>query len=239
MKKYWSRINILYNKSWKTLASKKMSQREINFINYYLDQSNPRRILDIGFGTGRVLDNLAKHSPRNALIYGIDFTKKLVTYCRQKFLENKQIKILNLCDISKEDINIDGKFDFITAIRVLQYNQNWQEIIKKVYKRLNNKGFFIFTIPNYNSINRFIGAKSRHSTVNELIRILNPIGFKIVEIRSMTKIPDFFYQCFFSNNELYSNALILFEQILELIFGKIFMGRILFVAVCKNVIKKK
>lgn len=236
IKEHWNKLNIKYNNSWKTLSSLKMSQREKEFIKYYLNQETPKKILDIGSGTGRILDDLTKYSSNNSEIYGIDFAKKMIDYCKERFIKNKKIKKLTVCDISKEKINIYENFDFITAIRVLQYSKNWREILKKIYLRLNNKGVLIFSLPNYNSINRFI----KHTiscdkiTANKLRVILPEIGFRVIEIRSMTKIPDFFYQCSFANNVLYTKLLIFSEKILESIFGKVFLGRVLFIAASKK-----
>lgn len=234
MKKYWDKLNIGYDFSWSTLAQKEMSKREMDFINHYLKKNKPKTVLDIGVGTGRVLKNLIKNTNNNTQIFAVDYAEKMVSYCQKIFRSNKKVKKIAVCDVSRENIDIYKSFDFVTAIRILQYNQNWQEIIKKVYKKLNKEGFFIFSIPNYNSINRFVGVKSHHSTVKELKRILDPISFKIVEIRSMTKIPDFFYQEIFPNNLFYSKFLISLEKILETIFGKIFMGRVLFIALAKK-----
>lgn len=233
MKKYWEDLNIGYDFSWSTLAQKEMSQREMDFINQYLKKNKPKTILDIGVGTGRVLKNLIKNTANDTQIFAVDYAKKMISYCQKIFRSNKKVKKIAVCDVSKENIDIYKSFDFVTAIRILQYNPNWQEIIKKIYKKLNKKGILIFSMPNYNSINRFIGNRSGHITISGLKKILPSIGFEIIEIRSVTKIPDFFYQEIFPNNLFYSKFLIFLEKILEAIFGKVFLGRVLFIVVKK------
>ena len=236
-KSRWKLLNIQYKKSWSSLSSLMMSQREMAFINRFLHGHKPTKILDIGIGTGRILENLVLNSQKNAEIYGIDYIDEMISYCKKKFKKNAKIKELTVCDISEENLNTGDKFDFITAIRVLQYNRNWKEILRKVYSKLDDGGFFIFSLPNYDSITRFVPSYvlSDKITMNKLRHILKEIGFEVIEIRSVTKIPDFFYQRLFSNNLLYAKLLILLEELLELVLGKSFLGRILFVAVLKNV----
>lgn len=235
-KSHWKVLNTQYKKSWSSVASHLMSQREMAFINQFLRSYKPTKILDIGIGTGRILGNLISNSPRNAEIYGIDYIDEMVSFCNRKFRNKEKIMELAVCDISVENLNIQDKFDFVTAIRVLQYNRNWKDILRKIYSKLDDGGVFIFSLPNYDSITRFVPSYvlSDKITINKLRDILKRIGFEILEIRSVTKIPDFFYQRLFSNNLLYAKLLILLERLLELILGKSFLGRILFVAVLKN-----
>lgn len=235
-RQHWERLNIQYSKSWSTLASQMMSQREMNFINQLLHKFMPKRILDIGIGTGRILECLVANSPNNSKIYGIDYIDKMVTFCREKFKNNSKVKMLTVCDISKEHLSFEGGFDFITAIRVLQYSRNWKDILKKIYSKLGKGGVFIFSMPNYDSINRFVPSYVHDDkiTASKLRKILSEIGFNTIEVTSMTKIPDFFYQNLLANSVFYSKFLIKIERLLEIIFGEIMWGRILFFAVTKN-----
>lgn len=235
-KEHWKKLNTGYDKSWSTCATRMMSQREMNFINIYLHKIKPKKILDIGIGTGRVLENLVVNSPNNSDIYGVDYIDKMVSYCKNKFISNRKIKELTVCDISEERLSFEGRFDFITAVRVLQYSRNWQDILRKIYSKLGEGGIFIFSMPNYDSINRFVPSYVQNDkiTTGKLRKILKEIGFQTLEVNSVTRIPDFFYQNPFANIVFYSKFLIKIEKFLELIFGKVLLGRILFVAVEKN-----
>lgn len=233
---YWSNIGTSYNNTWKLKTRKEMAKRELGFINYYLEKYEPEKILDIGVGTGRILDNLAKNTSNNTEIYGIDLAEEMVSFCRQKYKKNKKVKLIKTCDISKENINVGNKFDFITAIRVLKYNKNWQEVLKKIYKKLNKRGVLIFTMPNYNSINRFVKHKipTYRTTVNELKNVLRNTGYEILAIKSFSKLPDILYDYLFPNSYLFAKTIIFLEKALELMLGKTLMGRILFIAVIKT-----
>ena len=233
-KDYWNNLNINYSKMWEGRAQQEMSKREMSFINYFLEKSSPKKILDIGVGTGRILENYIRNSPPNSEIYGVDISDKMVKICQDKFKNEKGIRAIKVCDVSQKQISFDDDFDFITAIRVLKYNKNWPEILQKIYYQLNKNGIFIFTMLNNNSINRFFksGIPIYRTTKKELKSIFKKIGYDILEIRSFTKVPDFFYK--FSNNLLYVKLLILAEGLLEKILGNTFLGRILFVAVKKG-----
>lgn len=235
MKIYWNKVGNNYQDSWNGLAKQAMSDRELGIINDYLKKNSPKNILDIGIGNGRILNLLINESSKNAKIFGIDISEDMVKYCQKIFTGNKKISKLSVCNISKESINFKNKFDFVTAVRVLKYSQNWPTIIKKVSNKLKKNGVFVFTMPNYNSINRFV----RHTipvfrtTVSEIKKILVQNNLQLIEIRSITKIPDVFYNCQLKNSKLYVKVLIFMEKLLELILGKVFLGRMFFI-VCRK-----
>lgn len=232
-KKHWDALNIKYSNVWISKAKKNMSSREMSFISSYLIKFMPKRILDMGVGNGRVLNNLIENSSNNVDIFGIDISEKMVEICKNRFKNENKVKDIRICNISSEAICFDDNFDFITAIRVLKYNQNWWEILEKLYNRLNNNGVFIFTMLNNNSINRFskYDIPLYRTDKKELRSVLQNIGFEILDIKSFTKIPDYFYDL--SNNTAYVSLLILFEKFLEKILGQTFLGRILFICVQK------
>lgn len=233
--KYWDGVGEDYEIQWSNLAWQQMSDREMEFVNKYLNKYKPKKLLDFGIGTGRIIDYLINNSSKNASITGLDVSEKMVCFCRDKFRKVRKVKKLAVCDISKEKIDSDN-VDFITAIRVLKYNKNWATIVKKVSSKLKRNGVFVFTMPNYNSINRFVHhtIPVYRSTAQELRNVCKAVGFEVLEIRSVSKIPDVFYGNKFKNNKLYVKVLIAIEKLLEFILGKVILGRCLFVAARKK-----
>jgi len=233
-KNHWDELAGNYSKTWKGYGKNEMNKREMEFIAKYLKKSNQNLLLDLGVGNGRILETLFENTKMNSEIYGLDVSSKMVAICKEKFKNIQKIKKLNTCDIANEAFPFNKNFDFITAIRVLKYNKNWREIINKIYKELNHDGIFVFTMVNSISINRFFKYKIPiyRTNIIELRRILLEYRFKILEIRSFTKLPDFFYDN--SKNEFFAKIVIFLEELLETIFGKIFLGRILFIAVKKD-----
>lgn len=237
-KAYWDEFNSNYSKVWETTGRREMSKKELNFINKNLEKYSPRKILDIGVGNGRIVENLRKFSNTDAEIFGIDVSAEMVNICREKFKNESKIKQISVCDLSLEEISFTEKLDFATMIRVLKYNKNWPEMIKKVYAKMNPGGVYVFTMPNRISISGFSGDTFSdqnipilYSSHFELRQIVREIGFKTVEFRAFSKLPNFLYHI--CQNGCYVSSLLLAEKILEIIFGKSFLGRELFV-VCKK-----
>lgn len=227
-------MNTSYSDVWKSQAKQAMHAKEIGFINRYLHEHKPATILDIGIGTGRILKNLIEHSSGNAKIFGIDVAENMVTASSRKFGQEKKVLHLRVCDLVKDEIPFQENFDFVTAIRVLKYNKNWQKILEKVHKKLNQDGIFIFTMLNNNSLNRFskYPIPIFKTTKSDLKKILEEKGYEILEIRTFTRIPDIFYD--FSDNWLYVKVLMAKENLLALLLGKTLFGRIFFIACKKN-----
>lgn len=232
-KAHWEELGKSYDYVWKSPARKMLSDKEIGFVNFYLAKTTGVKVLDIGIGTGRILTELIKVSPKELEIYGLDISQQMVRVCRNKFKNSNKIKEIKVCDLSKENLCYKDNFDFITAIRVLKYNKNWQEIIKKVYGSLGKNGIFVFTMLNKNSLNKFsrYPIPTYKTDLKEIKIFLGDTGFKILEIRTFTRIPDFFYDLF--DNYYWSILLNVQERFLELVFGKNKFGRILFISAIK------
>jgi hypothetical protein len=67
----------------------------------------------------------------------------------------------------------------------------------------------------------------------EIEKILNENNLEIIEMTTFSKIPDVFYNVL-GRSEILSSLRLGKEKILELIFGKLFLGRILFIACRKK-----
>ena len=233
-KKHWDDFNKNYSNNWRSISKELLSQREIKFINKFLNKiDSPSKILDIGVGNGRILQNLIKNTNDNTEIFGIDLSDKMVEVCKEKFNNEHKIKSINSCDVAEDGICFEDKFNFISAIRVVKYNINWQKMIKNIYTKLDKEGIFVFTMLNNNSISRFanFGIPVYLTTKDEIRNILNKNNFKILEINCFSKLPAFFYSI---NNKFYAKLLILIEKLLEKLLGANFFGKEFFVAVKKS-----
>lgn len=232
--KYWDNFNSGYSAVWQSAGRQEMSKMELNFIKVYLLKYSPKSIIDIGVGNGRILDTVVQYSPKEANIYGIDISQQMVNYCQNKFLNVKKIIEIKVCDMSQENITLKTNFDFATMIRVLKYNENWRDMIKKVYLKLNQNGIFIFSMPNKQSISFFSGDTFTENNIpiiytskNELTVLMGEIGFKSVKFIAFSKLPNFLYHI--CENNFYVKLLLFSERLLDLILGKSFLGRELFV----------
>ena len=237
-KKFWEDCNISYSKVWKTRGRQEMSKRELGCIDECLQKFKPLKILDVGVGNGRILENLIKFTSPETKIFGIDISNEMVKICQKKFRGNKKIKEISVSDLSVEKLPFKDNFDFVTMVRVLKYNKNWPKMIEKISGKLLPGGIFIFTMPNKISISFFSGDTFSeknipilYSSKAELKKILANTGLKLIEFRAFSKMPNFLYHI--SQNKFYIKFLLFAEKALEIILGNSFLGRELFVICVK------
>ncbi|MBI2019788.1 class I SAM-dependent methyltransferase [Candidatus Daviesbacteria bacterium] len=228
--KHWETVAHSYNAFWRSKAKQELSKKELNFINSFLNKTKGRYILDIGVGSGRIIDNYLKESSAKE-IYGVDWAKSMVEFCRNRFKNDRRVRSIKVCNISSEKLPFNQKFDFISAIRVLKYNSNWQAIIGNYINKLTDNGVFVFTMPNKNSFLRFTKPETSiySTTRTELERTVRKQKGEIIKITSFMKLPDVFYDI--SDNSFYVSTLLQFEKILRNIFGETFLSRIFFISI--------
>lgn len=232
--KYWNDIGANYTSGWKTGSKDLMSQKELDFINKYLLKSNTKNILDIGIGNGRIIGNIIKNTSIQTKIFGIDISEEMISTCNKLFSKSKRDIKIKLCDASDVDKCFPDKFDFITSIRCIKYSSKWKSIIKKIYKKLNDKGVFIFDITNKYSVNTFFRSAIPQYRLSpkEIKEYLKKTGFTVKEMESYNRLPDFLYDL--SSNKIYGNLLLSIEKLLSFIFGKTLFGKIIFICAIKE-----
>jgi len=139
-------------------------------------------ILDIGCGTGELIKY---YSDRGFVITGLDISEKMIKISKEKVPSASFIKT-SLYDIHK----IEEKFDAISATFVLVNipKEKIDEVIKKVYEKLNKGGvfFIVFTIALKEGLQQEpLDNSCKYYAINysneEIIDILKNNGFKILE----------------------------------------------------------
>jgi predicted TPR repeat methyltransferase len=232
-KQHWDKVGCKYNNNWVNFAKTKLSEKETGFILKHFSKAQKNSVLDIGSGNGRIIQSYLEQD-RNTNILGLDISDSMVEVCRDKFKNYPNVKI-EKCDTSKESIPYENKFDFVSAIRVLKYNENWRDIIKKISQRMENNGIFVFTSMNNNCADRFAmyPIKVYKTDLKEINKILPDSGLEILEITTFTKVPDIFYNTI-GRNPFLAKTLFGIEKILEIAFGKLFLGRKFFIACRKR-----
>ena len=149
---------------------------------------------------------------------------------QKRFGKNPKIVDLRQLNISNELHKLNKKYQFITAIRTIKYNKNWKSILNGLNTKLAPGGIIVFDMLNKNSLNFFsrYDIPLYRTTKKELKDTLGKANFDLLEIKSLSRIPDYFYEI--SNNALASRVLFTVERLLTLVFGKTMFGRILYVA---------
>ena len=231
-KEGWERNVNQYEQLWRVGAKKWLSKRELGFIKqylyFYLDENNKRlediAVLDIGVGAGRIVD-MYLNDCRIDKIYGIDYAENMLDFVKDKFGYRVFLK---KCDISKRPIPFNKKFDFISAIRVLKYSENWEEVVSNISSSLKPGGIFIFSMRNQISIASLSGDEWSSTTLTHLRGLLKKNNLKIIESAGFTRVPEQFYRI-----NLLQDFVIFLETILRIIFPYHYLSKEMFIAVKK------
>lgn len=153
--------------------------RNYNLIRLIASKINGESVLDIGCGSGFLLDILYKKGKKT---FGIEPNKELVKSVRTI---NPKLKIFNAV---AEDIDkyITQRVDVITMIDSLEHIEKDNIQIKKNSRHLNEKGQLIIVVPAfqflYGKRDNNMGHYRRYSK-KRLIQILSINGFKIISLR--------------------------------------------------------
>ncbi|MCR4329296.1 MAG: class I SAM-dependent methyltransferase [Candidatus Roizmanbacteria bacterium] len=232
---YWDKYNKGYGKTWNVKTRALLSKKELGFIQKYIPDLQRATILDVGVGTGRILNFLINKSKKDASIYGIDVSQKMVDYCKTIFGKQKKIKEIKRISLSKKKGYIFNgvKFSLISAIRVLKYNADWKQYIHTFKNNLDRNGVMIFTMPNRESLNKFAHytIPFYKSDYKEIQSVLDTNNLELLDIQTFTRIPDIFYELpHLKNTNWYATLINSTERLLKSIFGAHRFGRILFIA---------
>ena len=136
-KKYYDEWSKDYDKvlnQWNYNAPKSSSKILKRFLN-----KNPNEILDLACGTGLFGKELKKIYPKSS-IDGSDISTKSLSHAKLK----KVYKRLFVSDFNKNFI-FKKKYNLITCIGSLTYNNNPQKLLLKVNNITKKSGFFIFS----------------------------------------------------------------------------------------------
>ena len=106
-----------------------------------IETINPKRILDVGCGSGNSTHELKKRWP-NAEIIGIDNSKSMIEKARSLYDDTKFI----LQDAT-EDLSSLGKFDIVFSNASIQRIPNHENLIKSLYTLLEDKGTLAIQLP--------------------------------------------------------------------------------------------
>lgn len=101
-------------------------------------------VLEIGSGVGLIGSYIRKHDTRINYL-GIEIDK-------ESFAKSKTLGLNTINDDFKAMENIEESFDVIMLWEVLEHLQDLKTFINLAYKRLNNGGKIILSVPNYDKI---------------------------------------------------------------------------------------
>ena len=170
-------MSIIFN-----IGNKKLNTRIKNIIlsNHY------DRILEIGFGTGKLIYELAIKS-EYGIIEGIDLSNTMFKIAKKrnyKFINMGKVIIRNE-DLDKAYFNNDT-YNLIFSINTIYFWKDLLIFFKKVYDILKMNGIFLISFENMDLIkSRNLNKNIFNFYNNEMIlELLTKIGYKSVSIIS-------------------------------------------------------
>lgn len=99
-----------------------------------------KTILDLGCGAGGSAKKLIKLGAKKVL--GIDISTKMVEVAqKENDSPNIDYQVMSMNEIDK----IDEKFDLVVSSLAIHYVEDYDALCKKVFKILNNDGYFVFS----------------------------------------------------------------------------------------------
>lgn len=164
--------NLLYqneNRHWWYWVRRKLVHK---LIKLYKPSDNPLFILDIGCGTGKLNEELAKYGE----VTGIDKSLEAIKFCKQRGINN-------VIQNSIEDFETKDRFDCIIALDILEHCKDDEIVIEKIYSLLKNGGIAIIFVP---ALKHFWGKQDiishhyRRYTYSELSNKFQKSGFKVL-----------------------------------------------------------
>ncbi len=136
-----------------------------NLLNWY-PFNEDADVLEIGCGMGAITELLCKKCS-NVTAVELSKRRATATYLRCRAYENLEIIVGNL-----NDIEFDKKYDYITLIGVLEYQNNYtssenpfKDFLVKIKKLLKPDGKLLIAIENKYGLKYWCGAPEDHSGI--------------------------------------------------------------------------
>ena len=133
------------------------------------------RILDIGCGAG----NMIHHLSRYGHVKGVEIDPRPVEVARQRGYDVEQ------GDATSGLSDADDTYDLVTALDVIEHNQEDVRILREAYRVLKPGGHIVVTVPAFMwlwSYNDDLNAHVRRYTRADLKRRLEQAGFRTQRI---------------------------------------------------------
>lgn len=178
-----------------------VSADELDIIKKWIRKSNinndmSKIYLDIGTGTGRVLDIILAAKPKK--IYALDKSQAMLGYIKKNYSKTGLVQTF-LAPSNKIPLK-DNSVDTVTALHLVKHLENVKSTILEVKRVLKSGGYFIFDVLNRNSLIQLNLGTCYAISRKEIINILESMGFRVKKIYSLHTFGETVYNLFGSNS---------------------------------------
>lgn len=142
------------------------------------DIGNCRSVLEIGCANGYLLEHLKSED----CIHMVGIEPSIERSCNRGGI--KYIKAF-----ANADLDLNEKFDFVFAICVLEHIKDVKDMMRFIWKHLNNEGLIFIEVPNHQrdlesgDPKVFVHEHIHYFTEKSLSILFNNNGFKILKIK--------------------------------------------------------
>ena len=181
----------LYNFAW------------IAAVNTFIEQgrlSDRKKVLDVGFGWGRMIVGLKERFP-DMDITGIEIVETAIENAYiilDRYLGNYSKIKLEIGDVQSLKYE-DNRFDAVFSTRVFQYLSNPQKAIDHVYRVLIPGGRAVIMVPNKINPYLYLWYHTKLISSFTLKKWFRNAGFKDIKVGSIVFFNDKWY-CFSSDS---------------------------------------
>ena len=95
-------------------------------------------VMEVGVGSGRILNNLIKFSPK--IVYALEPSEAIMVAKKNNQNQKNKIDYLN---IKAEDLKIKNQLDYVFSLGVIHHIPNYKLACSNIYKSLKPGGKFI------------------------------------------------------------------------------------------------
>lgn len=166
-------LYLLEDTHWWHIAKRRIVHKLIKKYN----PSKKPKILDIGCGTGKNIEELQKIGD----VYGLDNSKEALSFCKKRRLKKLILGTAEKTSLKK------NFFDVITLLDVLEHTDD-SKVLKEAYRILKKDGLIIITVPAFGwlwSNWDVVLHHRRRYFAKSLIEILKKENFQIIKISYM------------------------------------------------------
>lgn len=160
--------------------------KKIRTVDSYINGGET--LLDIGCGVGELIE-LEKQKFRK--IYGIDIDEESVKICRKRFENYENVYIIKASINDLDTLFKDMKFDYITALDVLEHIpvEESEKALKIIYNLLKDGGKFTFTGPGmFEKIRIALGRSPTHLHSHSSYgwkKMIEQAGFDVIRVETV------------------------------------------------------
>lgn len=111
-----------------------------------------KTVLDLGCGTGVLIPYVNKNGGK---YIGIDISQNMIDEVKKEYSELIESKEVSIHHTDIANFIVPDNVDIIIGLGFIEYFNNPQSIIDKLYEQLPKGGQLIFSFPNFNSLDYF------------------------------------------------------------------------------------